>query len=173
VAFSDSSAYAIKIAAAETGVARIMTRPLQPEPLTDDQSRAWKDAWLRLLEEMPDEVLERQGRLLDGRWVQPSANEERRRRRQLIENTRFYPHYSIVQGLSTTWSGKIWVWWIGQDGTNAIDVLDMEGTYVGSYPMEGMGTPQAFGPDGLAAYFLRDELGVQTIVVKRLPLEVN
>ncbi len=36
VAFSDSSAYAIKIAAVGTGVSRILTRPLRPEPAPDD-----------------------------------------------------------------------------------------------------------------------------------------
>ena len=112
-------------------------------------------------------------RLINGRWVRPNANEERRRQRQLIENTQFYPHVSIVRSLSTTWNGKIWVWRRGQDGPSAIDVLDMDGRYVGSYSTETVRVPQAFGPNGLAAYMESDEFGVQTVVVRRLPLEVN
>ncbi|MXX34710.1 MAG: 6-bladed beta-propeller [Gemmatimonadetes bacterium] len=172
LAFSDSSAYAIKIAAAGTGVTRILTRPFQPEPISDDDIRDWKDARLENLEKRSDEVLERP-RLDDGRRVRPNANEERRRQRQLIENTQFYPHQSIVWSLSTTWNGKIWVWRRGQGGPGAIDVLDMEGTYVGSYSTETTRAPQAFGPNGLAAYIDYDEFDVHTVVVKRLPLEVN
>ena len=172
VAFSDSSAYAIKIAAEGTGVTRILTRPFQPEPIPGDDIRDWKDARLESLEERSDESLERRRRV-DGRWVRPNANEERRRRRQLIENTQFYPHQSIVWSLSTTWNGKIWVSRRGQDGPGAIDVLDMEGTYVGSYSTETTRAPEAFGPNGLAAYIEYDEFDVHTVVVKRLPLDVN
>ena len=167
-----SSAYAIKIAEAGTGVTRILTRPFQPEPIPDGDIRDWKDARLESLEKRSDESLERRRRV-DGRWVRPNANEERRRRRQLIENTQFYSHQSIVWGLSTTWNGKIWVSRRGQDGPGTIDVLDMEGTYVGSYPTETTQIPRAFGPNGLAAYIEYDEFDVHTVVVKRLPLEVN
>lgn len=172
VAFSDSSAYAIKIAAAGTGVTRILTRPMEPEPIPSDEIRDWKDASLKQLEGMSDEILEAP-RLVNGRWVRPNANEERRRRKQLIENTRFYPHVSIVRRLSTTWNGKIWVSRRGQDGTSAIDVLDMEGRYVGSYSTETVRVPQAFGPNGLAAFMESDTFRVQTVVVRKLPLEVN
>ena len=48
-----------------------------------------------------------------------------------------------------------------------------EGTYVGSYSTETTRIPWAFGPNGLAADIESDEFGVQTVVVKRLPLEVN
>ena len=174
VAFSDSSAYAIKIATAASGVTRILTRPLEPEPIPNGQIREWKNERLEALGERSDEVLASQGtRLINGRWVRPNANEERRRQRQLIENTQFYPHGSIVWQLSTTWNGKIWVWRRGPDGPSAIDVLDMDGRYVGSYSTETVRIPQAFGPNGLAAYTESDEFGVQTVVVRRLPLEVN
>ena len=33
--------------------------------------------------------------------------------------------------------------------------------------------PDAFGPGGLVAFIERDELGVETVVVKRLPGEVK
>ena len=172
VAFSDSSAYAIKIAAAGTGVTRILTRPIWPEPIPSDEIRDWKNARLQAIEEIPDAELARPERV-NGRWVRPDANEERRRRRRLIENTQFYPHTSIVWGLSTTWNGKIWVRRWGQDGTYTVDVLDVQGAYVGSYSMERTRSPVAFGPNGLAAFFESDELGAETVVVRRLSLEVN
>ena len=48
-----------------------------------------------------------------------------------------------------------------------IDVLAMDGRYLGSYPSE-TAMPDAFGPDGLVAFVETDELGVNTVVVKRL-----
>ena len=61
----------------------------------------------------------------------------------------------------------------GQDGTYTVDVLDVQGAYVGSYSMERTRSPVAFGPNGLAAFFESDELGAETVVVRRLSLEVN
>ena len=54
VAFSDSSAYAVKIARPGTGVWRILRRPLQPVPVTNRVVEAEKERRLRALEESPD-----------------------------------------------------------------------------------------------------------------------
>ena len=50
-----------------------------------------------------------------------------------------------------------------------IDVLTPDGCYLGTFPADGMSMPGAFGPDGLAAFVEVDELGVQTVMVRRLP----
>jgi len=50
-----------------------------------------------------------------------------------------------------------------------IDVLTPDGRYLGTFPAEEMAMPGAFGPDGLAAFVEVDELGVQSVVVRRLP----
>lgn len=47
VAFSDSSAYAIKIASREGGVSHILGRPFVPEPVTERMERAERDRQLR------------------------------------------------------------------------------------------------------------------------------
>ncbi len=175
VAFSDSSAYAIKIAAVGTGVSRILTRPLRPEPVTDDLILDWKNGSLENLEEISDEALESMARSRDraGRWVRGDAGRERKRIRESIEKTLFYHETSIVRDLYTTWNGKIWVMRRGPDRTTAVDVLAMEGRYVGSYDRGAIAIPRAFGPDGLAAFIEQDEFDVQTVVVKRLPGDVN
>lgn len=59
------------------------------------------------------------------------------------------------------------------DSDGPIDVLEMAGRYLGSYRTGATGIPDAFGPDGLVAFTEEDELGVETVVVKRVPLEVN
>jgi len=175
VAFSDSSAYAIKIAAVGTGVSRILTRPLRPEPVTDDLISDWKNGSLENLEEISDEFLESMARSGDraGRWVRGNADRERKRIRERIEKTLFYHEISIVLRLHTTWNGRIWVVRGGPDRTTAVDVLAMEGRYVGSYDREAIAIPRAFGPGGLAAFVETDDFGVQTVVVKRMPLAVN
>lgn len=57
VGFSDSSTYAVSIAAADMGVVRILTRPLPPEPVTDRLIRAERDRRLKELADTPDEDL--------------------------------------------------------------------------------------------------------------------
>lgn len=184
LAYSDSSAYAIKIAAVGTGVSRILTRPVRPEPITDDFIRDRKNGRLERLEEISDETLETRFRSRDkaGRLVRANADTERKRIRESIENTLFYPEIPIVLDLHTTWNGKIWVVRRGPDETTVVDVLAMEGRYVGSYDGGAIAIPRAYGPDarprafgptGLAAFVETDDFGVQTVVVKRMPLAVN
>ena len=152
VLFSDSSTYAVKVAEEGAGVVRILTRPFAPEPVTGRVIRAEKDRRLRRLEET----------------AAPGANLEGRRRR--IEQLEFHAELSVIRGLGTTWDGHIWVLRRG-DGPHddgPVDVLTADGRYLGSYRAGGTRIPDAFGPDGLVAFMERNELGVQTVVVKRV-----
>ena len=54
-----------------------------------------------------------------------------------------------------------------------IDVLTADGEYVGTFTTGATEMPDAFGPDGLAAFIEFDELHVATIVVRRLPVEAR
>ena len=58
----------------------------------------------------------------------------------------------------------------GEDlhGDGPIDVLTADGRYLGSYPAGTMPLPSAFGPEGLLAFIEQNELGVETVVVKRV-----
>ena len=47
-----------------------------------------------------------------------------------------------------------------------IDVLTVEGRYLGGYPA-GTPMPDAFGPGGLVAFIETGELGESTVLVKR------
>ena len=151
VAFSDSSTYAVKVAAA-MGVVRILTRPFPPEPVTGRIIRAEKDRRLRRLEETAEP-----GEDLSGR-------------RRGIEGLEFHTELSVVRGLGTTWDGDIWVLRCGDGPTDdgPIDVLSPEGRYLGSFPAGTTALPDAFGPDGLVAIVEMNELGVQTVTVKRV-----
>ena len=152
VAFSDSSTYTVKIAEPGTGVVRILRRPLQPRPVTRGMIRAEKDRRLQALEESG------------------AAGDNLRVGRRRIEELKFHTELAVIRGLRPTWDGHIWVLRRGEgphdDGP--IDALAAEGRYLGSYRTGSTEVPAAFGPDGLVAMIERNELGVQTVVVKRV-----
>ena len=59
--------------------------------------------------------------------------------------------------------------WDVERETLLIDVFDPDGDYHGTLAADGPGMPDAFGPDGLVAYWEFDEMDVPSIVVRRLP----
>ena len=87
----------------------------------------------------------------------------------------FYPVLPVIRRVRTTWDGRIWVMRRGdelyEDGP--IDVLTADGEYIGTYPAGATKMPDAFGPDGLAAFIELDELDVARVVVRRLPVAVR
>ena len=169
VAFSDSSAYVVKIARAEEGVWRILKRPLRPIPVTN-----------RVIEAEEQRQLMNAsggGSVLNG--VRESPQGSRRRALERIEELEFFEEVSIIRNLKTGWDGEIWVQRHGEDPADRygpVDVLDMDGRYLGTFPAGTirLQTPvrpvglAAFGPDGLVAFIERDELDVKTVVVRRL-----
>ena len=175
VAYSDSSTYAVRIVAAGTGVERILTRPFPPERVTDRVIKEEKDRRLEELAATPDDELGGARMVINGQVVGGDPDERRKKEREDIENLRFFTEVPVIRDLHTSWNGMIWVRRRGEERTNdgPIDVLDMAGRYVGSYRTGDTEIPDAFGPDGLAAFIERDELGVETVVVKRVPREVN
>jgi len=152
LAFSDSSAYAVKIVEPGRGIVRILSRPLHPRPMSGRVIRAERDRRLRLLEETA----------IPG--VDVNLNRTR------IENLEFAAEIPVVRGLGTTWDGRIWVLRYAGDllADGPIDVLTADGRYLGSYRTELTGLPTAFGPDGLVAHVETSDLGVETVTVKRV-----
>ena len=148
IAFSDSSAYSIKIVPPGAGVQRVLRRPLQPERVTNRMKEAEKDR-------------QRQ---------EPVSPGMERYERERIDGLVFSDVVSIVRELGVSRDGEFWVQRRGEgplDDDGPIDVLTVDGRYLGSYRAGAM-MPAAFGPDGLVAFIEEDELGVQTVVVKRV-----
>ena len=172
VAFSDTTTYAVKIAQTETGVRRVYTRPIPPEPITARFIGADRERRIRELEETPDEDLG--GRTIEGVAMESPAAVRRRSLRR-IENLQYGDEVAVIRDLGTTWEGRIWVVRRGEEPTSdgPIDVISPDGRYLGSYPAGSTRMPDAFGPDGLVAFIERDEFGVEMVVVRRLPPEVN
>ena len=156
VAFSDSSAYAIRVARPGTGVWRGLRRPLQPIPVTK-----------RMIDGERNRQLERVDETEGLRH--PSLI---RMEREVIAKLEFFEEVSILREMKTGWNGEIWVQRGGEeplDDNGPIDVITMDGRYLGSFRAGAIQLPSAFGPDGVVAFIETDELGVNTVVVKRLP----
>lgn len=171
IAFSDSSAYTIKIAERDGGrISSILARPFPPEPVTERMMQAEKDRRLRDLEDRPENSASRAGGRLTFSGTGGGA-----RARERIETLEFAEEVPVVRGLRTTRGGRIWVLRRGDEPVSdgPIDILAPDGRYIGSYRTGAAQLPDAFGPGGMAAFIERDELDVQTVVVRRLPRTVN
>ncbi|WP_419948960.1 hypothetical protein [Candidatus Palauibacter sp.] len=199
VAYSDSSAYAIRIQAAGAP-SRVVGRPLHPEPVTEQMRQRVR---ARALENM-ESSMEMQ---VDGSPVGDDVPEAFRQQmatmmedlmagmRDMVENAAFMSEVPLVRDLRTTWEGEIWVQRWGSDplaqvefagggpagggpegeeaATGWIDVLSAEGEYVGTLSLEETAMPDAFGPGGLVAFVETEEFDVPTIILKRLPEAVQ
>ena len=165
MAYTDSSAYAIKVAGADGTLERVLTRPFVPEPVTDRIRQDERERRLKGLEGDPLGA----GRFGGERGAVMSSMADAMRAR--AESMEFYPVVPVVRGLRTSWEGYIWVQRRGDEPVSdgPIDVLTPDGRYLGTFSEDETAMPDAFGPDGLAAFVEVDELGVQTVVVRRLP----
>lgn len=136
VAFSDSSAYAIKLTDASGAVTRILRRPIRPLPVTERMQRAERE---RLLEEESS----RQFTQLGGDpppQVLEMINRYQEAQRAGVENMQFHAEVPVITAVRVTWDGSLWVERSTEPGTGgpgAIDVLALDGRYVGTIPRDG------------------------------------
>ena len=179
LAFSDSSAYAIKVLDADGTLVRILSRPLHPVPVTD---RIVETEFERRVEEAIAgfEARGQGNRIIQnattGETMVGSLDMDERMREGVrlstlaqLEAVPVADEVPVVLDLRTTWDGRIWVQRRGEDvfSDGPIDVLTPDGRYLGSYP-PGTPMPTALGPGGLMAMLETDELGMQTVVVRRV-----
>ena len=166
VAYTDSSAYAIKVTSADGTLDRILTRPFQPEPVTDRIRQEEREHRFRGLRGDPMGVGrlggERRGAVMSGMTDAM---------RQQAESMEFHPVIPVVRTLRTSWEGNIWVQRRGEEPVSdgPIDLITPDGRYLGTFAADATAMPSAFGPDGLVAFVEKDEMDVQTVVVRRLP----
>ncbi len=170
VAYTDSSAYAIKVVTRDGELERVLKRPFGPRPTTD-----------RMIERH-QEILRKEREASGARplpWVGP---EEGAALRSISDSdteqgrsTAYYHLVPAVHKLRTTWDGNIWVQRRSEEPwtRGPIDVLTPDGRYLGTLAAGATAMPAAFGPDGLVAFIERNELGVQTVLVRRLPHSVR
>jgi hypothetical protein len=184
LAFSDSSAYAIKLMGPDGAVRRVLTRPLEPRRVTRAIQDAERERRLAELEAgggpqirvMVGGPVGGGGGGGGGGGPQPMSQDQiKQMRRQQIEQMQFYPELPVLFDLATGWSGKIWAVRRGRGASEPgpIDLISPAGDYLGTLPAGTVGLPRAFGPNGLAAWIERDDLDVPRVVVRRLPADLR
>ena len=172
IAWSDSTAYAVRLTDPAGRVVDVLRRPFAPEAVTDRIRKEVIDRELRRhdeLEESPD--VAGAPELLAGYFADMV-----KARREAIRKREFHPEIQVVRGVRATWDGALWIQPRGDrpwDDTGPIDVFGAKREYVGTFAEEDMAMPAAFGPDGLVVFWEFDELDVPTLVVKRLLAEVR
>lgn len=91
--------------------------------------------------------------------------------RSQMEELQFWHEIPVITGLRTDTDGRLWVSRSGGVGLpGPVDVWGTDGTLLGTLPAGELRTPDAFGPDGLAAWIERDDLDVSFVRVGRIRL---
>ncbi len=162
IAWSDSSAYAIKLASPDGSVIDVLRRPLAPQAVSQRIRRETIAYHIERLDESsrnpPSTGLP---------FLTPDVEGRRRR----IQERGFYHEIPVVLGLKATWDGGLWIQRRGEDPwleEGPIDVFNANREYLGTLPAGDPPMPAAFGPDGLVVHLQRDEFDVPTLVVSRL-----
>ena len=174
VAFADSSAWAVKIADNSGEVSRILRRSLRPLPVTEEMRRAERERRLEARRNRRVTVLAGQAQVPPA--VRAIFGRFRSMHLEAIENMQFFPQVPVIAALRATWDGNLWVERSTEPGTSEpgpIDVLAPDGLYIGTFPAGRLAMPDAFGPDGLAAFLGTDEFDVPVVTVRRLPQNVR
>ena len=171
IAYSDSSAYAVKLLDAGGATSTVVRRPLRPEAVTPRIRTATIE---RQIEEMQESM--ESGPALARGMMEMFAGDYMEGMREGLEDAPFFPEVPVVRAVRATWDGSLWIQRRGEepwDDFGPIDVFRTDGEYVGTFAVDQTGMPSAFGPDGRAAFVEKDEFDVPTIVVKTLPAGVR
>lgn len=177
IVYSDSSAYALKVTGPDAGeVTRIIRRPIQPEPVSPRIEREHREKQER--EEQEAARRGGSGGSMQIRLFTPGGRDPGALNPTMpldMPEPTYYPEISVLRDLSTTWDGGIWVRRRGDEpeSDGPIDVVTSDGRYVGTFPKDATEMPDAFGPNGMAAFIELDEFEVATVVVRRLPAAVR
>lgn len=168
VAAAWSADHRIHIIGSDGRIRRVLEGPLRPRAVSERDRSVARD---RLREQLESgagmlRVEARNGArsFSAGGGGLPPEEVERR-----LRALTFAGSVPVIARLTADRQGRLWVQRNGRDlaRSGPLDILTAEGRYVGTLT-EGE-IPDAFGPDGLAAWIETDELGVERVIVKRLP----
>ena len=187
VVHSDSSAYALRITPpGPGGVPRVIRRPLRPRPVTREMEEAYNEirsnrssvenerTGERSTYELPKRVFYPEVSILlalsttwEGRiWVQRRGEEAGNPRKPGSIDLDILR--DLPPGVELPPFGPI-----NWRTPGPIDVVTADGRYAGTFATEATALPDAFGPDGMAAFIELDEFDVASVVVRRLPAAVR
>ncbi|HEX8319798.1 MAG TPA: 6-bladed beta-propeller [Longimicrobium sp.] len=165
MALSFTSGYTVRILDANGQTVRYLQRPMPVRRTTErDRERARAER-REMVESGRGRITINRG---GGSGPPPRAPRLPGLEQQLAE-MRFADTIPALKGLRVAPSGKLWVErtpaFGAEDGP--VDLLTAEGQYLGT--ITGLGLPAAISRGGLVAFTEVDDLGVDRVVVRRLP----
>jgi hypothetical protein len=164
---TDTTTYRIEIHGSDGTAQGQLSRPISPIAVTsamEEKERARRLAGLESGGSPTVMVFGRGG----GSASAPDMSEMLRNQ---IADMIFYPEIQVIERIAADWQDRIWVQRASADPgePGPTDVITVGGDYVGTLAPDGLRTPAAFGPDGLAVWIDTDDLDVQRVVVARIP----
>jgi hypothetical protein len=168
LAVADSFAYEVKVGAAgalEAGT--VLRRPILPREVTRRDQEKEKARRLEEMEASSGGMV--MMRTSDGRSTRLASEQVKDMLRERIEGMVFAGEIPVIEDMSVDWEGRLWIERTGDEvgERGPIDVVDPDGSYLGTLRPGVTELPDAFGPSGLAAFLERDEMDVPRIVVRR------
>lgn len=168
VAVVDSVGYRVKLIGMEGTVTGVIERDVAPEPVTEAIQEAERARQIEALSENAGATV----RFLGGAEMASgeAAAQLREQMLPMVENMLFPDEIPVVAEMAVDYEGRLWIARTapGGFGDGPIDILTPEGDYVGTLPSDAPRIPDAFGPDGLMAYIVTDEMDVPSVRVIRL-----
>jgi hypothetical protein len=168
IAVSPGLQYEVRLVAPTGSVASVLTRPIRPRNVTERDRDLMRERVRETMESGAGQlsVSDDNGRRT---FSAGGRGAPRQQIEQQIANMQFAEQVPVVRALTVDRAGNIWVQRDGGPGSEdyPIDIISAAAEYRGT--VKGVALPDAFGPDGLAAFIEADDLGVQRVVVRRLP----
>jgi hypothetical protein len=156
--------YLLRIYHANGQPARTVTRSIQPKRVTRRDQEAWQER-----QRSGSGVATQTIMLGNAPGGQNAAGSRATAEALGAGSAEFAEFMSVITGIRTDPQGRVWVQRRDTDGgeQGPIDLIDATGRYIGTIPPQPL--PTAVSRSGLAAYTVRDDLGVQGVSVRRLP----
>ena len=168
IALVDSTTYDVKVLSPHGQLQQTLHRSFTPREVTRRDRDAEKERRLAEMEASggPRIVM----RTDDGNTSSMASGQAKAMMEARIESMVFASEIPVLAGLGVDWDGRVWLRRhgarVGEEGP--LDLLGSEGAYLGTVPPELGRIPDAFGPNGLAAFIEEDELGIPRVVVQRV-----
>lgn len=177
VAVVDSIGYRVKLVDVDGTVSATLERPIAPTAVTpriQDQEKERRAAEMAAREGGGMMItVSGSGGGVSGGQVDNDA--VRRMMEGRLETMIFAEEIPVIEAMAVDPFGRVWVQRSsGQPGVEGpTDLLTVDGRYLGTITPEGPRIPEAFGPNGLMVREVTDEFDVPTLVVERMPAEID
>ena len=163
VVAASKAEYSVLVTNPRGTVTRVLERPLRPRAVTE------RDREAELARRREATAGGANVTVMGGGSLESLPPEVRAVVQQAISGAEFARVVPVIQDLSVDRAGRIWVQRAGSvAGTpGPVDILSPDGRYLGTLPAQPI--PNAFSASGRAAFIVKDDLGVEKVIVRTVP----